>query len=124
MRGILLIIFGLVATWDVFTTFVGISEILGDKGSAQIFIAVVFALVIAGFLFGTSYIFSSSGGASSILIVLWFIALGYDLYTSYAGNLYYVMEGSASGNQHIILIGLTLLVSCAPIIVSSIVEEG
>jgi len=118
---ILLIVTGLTGLWDGFTTFYGVSQIMGTTKEATIASA-FFAFIIAGFLFGTKTIWDIAGNnlLSIILKLLWFIALSYDIYTSFYGNKTFILNGQGSEEQMIILIGMTLLVSGSPIIYSYI----
>ena len=119
MANILLLIFGAVSIWDGFTTFYGTSEILGEEGSRTA-VSAFFALIILGFMVGTSFIWDLDGALGVILKLCWFVSVGFDLYTSYNGNLKFVMNDFADGEQQAVLWGITILVSAAPIIVSLI----
>ena len=122
MKGLLIVVFGFAALWDSFTTVFGTVEILGEQG-LQVTASVIFAAIIAGFLLSTAYIFHKGGLVGQILIVFWFIALGYDLFTSYTGNLLFIMGGKVSDVQTIVLIGMTILVSSSPILISLILDD-
>lgn len=118
----LLIALGIGAIWDGFTTVAGTVEILGS-GGLQIMAAVVFALIIAGFLLGTTYVRNLEGILGKALQGGWWMALLYDLYTSYTGNRDFIMDGQVAGSQHVLLIGLTLLVTASPVLFSLIWED-
>lgn len=121
---ILLIITGLTGLWDGFTTFYGISEIMGTKNE-EIIASAFFALVIAGFLFGTKTIWetSKSHAIAPMLKLLWFIAFFYDVYTSFYGNREFILHGHVNDEQMIMLIGMTILVSGSPIIYSYLIDN-
>ena len=119
MAKILLIIFGLVSIWDGFTTFYGTSEILGEEG-ARIAMSGFFALIILGFMVGTSFIWELDGPLGLILKLCWFISVGFDLYTSYNANLEFIMNDVANGEQQVVLLGITILVCASPVIASLI----
>jgi hypothetical protein len=120
---ILVVACGLTGLWDGFTTFYGTSQVMGNDGT-QIIASAVFAVIIGGFLFGTKVIWESASNAflSLLLRSLWVIALGYDLYTSYLGNKDFILGGNVNDDQMIILVGMTILVSGAPIIFSYLVD--
>ncbi|MCK5720048.1 MAG: hypothetical protein KAH84_08910 [Thiomargarita sp.] len=113
-------VFGLASLWDGFTTVYGTTEILGG-GSPQILGAsAIFSLIILAFLLNTNMIWKMAydellGG---LLKIMWFVALGYDLYTSYIGNQYFILEGHGNNTQLFILLGITLLVTGSPIFLS------
>ena len=109
--------------WDGFTTFYGISQVMGND-KTQVIASAFFAIIIAGFLFGTKVIWeaSSSSFISFVLRFLWFVALGFDLYTSYHGNRHFILGGNVNEDQMIMIIGMTILVSGAPIIFSYLVD--
>jgi hypothetical protein len=121
---ILLIITGLTGLWDGFTTFYGISGIMGTKG-VGIIASAFFALVIAGFLFGTKTIWDNSRNnpIAPILKFLWFVAFLYDIYTSFYGNKEFILNGYVNDEQMIMLIGMTILVSGSPIIYSYLIDN-
>ncbi len=116
----LICVFGIASCWDGATTVTGTYEILGP-GGAQVVMALVFALVIAAFLLCTSQIFEQGDDfLGTLLKAFWFIALVFDLYTSYLGNKAYLAPGALEPQQFILLLGMTVLVSGAPIFVSLI----
>jgi len=130
---ILLIITGLAGLWDGFTTFYGISEIMGvsdisrfnSREITQIIASAVFAMVIAGFLFGTKIIFevSKNNTIAPLLKLLWFVAFAYDLYTSFYGNQQFIFAGRINDEQMGMLIAMTILVSGSPIIYSYLIDR-
>lgn len=110
--------------WDGFTTFYGTSIVMGDNDT-QVVASAIFAVIIGGFLFGTKGIWEASASSflSLLLRSLWLVALGYDLYTSFLGNKDFILGGNINDDQMIILVGMTILVSGAPIIFSYLVEK-
>lgn len=122
---ILVIACGLTGLWDGFTTFYGTSQVMGAN-ETQVIASAVFALIIGGFLFGTKVIWESPTNTFLALLLrsFWLIALGYDLYTSYLGNRDFILGGNVSEDQMVILIGMTILVSGAPIIFSYLVDDS
>lgn len=115
-----MIVFGISSLWDAFTTLVGTSAVLQSN---SIVFSLVAAVVILAFMIGTKYIWNQEGTLKTVLIVMWIIALGYDIFTSYTGNLAVVMEGHANGDQEVFLIGLTILTSASPILVSIMMND-
>ncbi len=122
MKG-LIVIFSIVAVWDGFTTVFGTTVIL-DGGPQQLGAALVLAAVIMAFLIGTVWIWQENGMIGILGKVLWVIALGYDLYTSFEGNrAFLVTSESIEEKKLAILVGLTLLVSSSPIIISGLLSS-
>ncbi len=121
LRNFLMFGLGLVTVWDTFTTITGTTAIIG-VGNIQIFISVIFGLIISAFLIFTIPILNNTDddliaiGAK----ILWFLAVCYDLYTSFTGNKTFIAEQAASGNIERILItaGMTIFVSSSPIGIS------
>ena len=132
MQGIL-IVTGLAGLWDGFTTFYGLSEIMGvsdvmelkSREMTKIIASACFALVITGFLFATKTIWetSKSNAIAPMLKVLWFIAFFYDVYTSFYGNQEFIFSGKINDEQMLMLIGMTTLVSGSPIIYSYLIDN-
>lgn len=121
----IMLLFGLgaITLWDTFTTISGTSEILGSTGVA-FFLAVLFSIMITTFLIKTIPIMENKkddflhSGAKFI----WFLAISYDFYTSFLGNknLIESEDFSLGVQQYIVIIGMTIFVSSAPIIISYI----
>jgi len=120
MKKVLMIVFGIASLWDAFTTLVGTSAVL--QSNSMVF-SVVAAVVILAFMIGTKYIWNQEGTLKTILVTMWVIALGYDVFTSFTGNLAVVMEGYANESQMAFLIGLTILTSASPILVSIMIDD-
>jgi hypothetical protein len=87
IRVIFIVGLGLAGLWDGFTTFYGTTVILG-KSSTQIAASAFFALSIAGFLFGTKYVWKYNEEELLVFVLrtMWIVAFGYDLFTSFVGN--------------------------------------
>ncbi len=116
---------GFVTLWDTITTIYGTANILGT-GGVQIFISILFGLIISSFLIHAIPIMKNpqedfiSIGAK----ILCFFAIGYDLYTSFVGNQDLVLnQGSGGFSQIFITVGLTLFVSAAPIGISKLLYD-
>jgi hypothetical protein len=116
---ILVFIFAIASIWDGFTTVVGTHSILGQT-QGQIPVSVMFSLVILGFMIGTSFIRDFKGAIGGAMKIAWWIALCYDLGTSYYGNRRFIIQGDLNLQQNLILIGITLLVTASPIFLSLI----
>jgi len=123
-RPTLIILLGFVTIWDTITTIYGTTVILGT-GTIQVMIAILFALLLTGYLLQTIPItknpkedFVTSGAK-----ILWFIAFLYDLFTSFTGNMDFVL-GNATGSIKIIFaIGLTVMVCSCPIGLSKLMYD-
>ncbi len=135
MRNFLLVIFGPLALYDGFTTVLGTATILGDT-NASILLSILFSLIILAFMLGTYFIWDGSvidsvveereaeGCLLFFIRILWLAAFFYDIYTSYSGNKVLVVGANeATGAQEAILLGLTLLVSASPILVSYLLNS-
>jgi hypothetical protein len=128
-----LIITGIAGLWDGFTTFYGLSEIMGvsdvlgmnSRDMTKLVASAFFALIVTGFLFGTKTIWESSkhNSIAPILKLLWFIAFFYDVYTSFYGNQEFIFRGNINDEQMMMLIGMTVLVSGSPIIYSYLIDD-
>lgn len=120
MKSLLILGLGLVTVWDTITTVYG-SYIITGEGSTQLIISIFFALFLAAYLIWSIPILKNPSeeiipvGAK----VLWFLAIIYDVFTSYKGNFDLVL-GNVGGTEKIFYaIGLTIFVSSAPIGLSS-----
>ncbi|MGB0929746.1 MAG: hypothetical protein ACPGVB_03160 [Chitinophagales bacterium] len=126
----ILILLGLllVTMWDIIATIVGTVDVIGTS-TIEIFIAVLFTIVLSGFLLSTMPImknpkddFVSSGSK-----FLWFLALCYDLFINYIGNKAIItLDGEIIDldlTQIFIITGLTLFVTSAPILVSYLIYD-
>ena len=130
---VILVITGLAGLWDGFTTFYGVSEIMGvsdvmelrSRDMTKIIASACFALVITGFLFATKTIWeiSNNNAIAPMLKLLWFIAFFYDLYTSFYGNQAFIFSGNINDEQMMMLIGITILVSASPIVYSYLLDN-
>ncbi len=123
-RPLLIILLGVVTIWDTVTTIYGTYRIFGD-GTIQLVVSIGFALLLAGFLIRTIPIIKNP---SEELIpvgtkVLWFLAICYDIFTSFTGNMDLIL-GNATGVQKVVLaIGLTVFVCSAPIGLSKLIYD-
>lgn len=110
-----------VTIWDTITTVYGTYVILGS-GIKQLIISILFGLIISTFLLNTMPIiknpkedfitFGSKG--------LWFLAICYDLFTAFKGNLDFILENVSGDEKIFISIGITIFICSAPIGVSKI----
>ncbi len=136
--GILLIACGLTGLWDGFTTFYGTHVILtgstdvasnistlASEELIKVIASAFFAVIILGFLFGTKHVWRSNGDifTSALLRMFWVTAFLYDIYTSFMGNRDIIIGSPGNTNQFVILIGMTILVSGAPIIFSLMLDD-
>jgi hypothetical protein len=117
MKQILLVMFGLVSIWDMFTTVVGTNKYLGGN---SILVPVFVAIAISGFLIGTKRLWQQEGAVGIVVKLFWIVAFGYDVFTSYLGNLNFVLDGDSS--KMAFLLGITFITSAAPILISLIFD--
>ena len=116
---------GFVAIWDTVTTIYGTVTILGS-GVVQIIVSILFGLLITSFLIRTIPIIKNP---SEDLIpvgakVLWFLAVGYDLFTAYMGNFDIILNQTVDGVQKVVIaIGITIFICSAPIGLSRLYFE-
>lgn len=107
----------LVSLWDTVTTIYGTMLIVG-RGAPQVVISVLFGILISVFLLRTIPILKNP--REDLLTLgtkaLWFLALLYDLYTAFEGNMDLILGENASGHQKVIIaVGLTIFICSAPI---------
>ena len=123
-RTLLGILLGIVAIWDTIMTGYGTYKILGD-GNLQLVVSIGFSLLLGGFLLYTIPIIKNP---SEDLIpvgakVLWFLAICYDVFTSFTGNMEIIL-GNSTGVQKVLLaIGLTIFVCSSPIGLSKVIYD-
>jgi hypothetical protein len=120
---LLLVVLAVAALWDAFMTIYGTVTILGS-GPLQIAASLLFSALVLTLLLNTRRIMRSlSGFMGSMAKFFWFIAIGYDFFTSWIGNSKLIVGGSRNAAQTVILIGLTLLVVSSPILLSELWER-
>ncbi len=122
MRLFVLSVIIVAALWDIYTVLYGTISVLGE-GPAQIFAATLFSLFVFGFLLSTRRIirFRTRGGLiSGLLLFFWLISLFYNFYTAWIGNNILLARDERSVAKILILIGLTLLGTSAPILLSTL----
>ena len=119
LHNILLLAAGIASFWDGFTTVFGTATIL-DGGVAAGIAGLLFGLLIMSLMLNSKRVIETSTDSFEGMLfrVLWFIAVFYDLYTSWLGNQEFILGQDASGSRIAVLIGLTLLVSGSPVLVS------
>ena len=121
IRNIIILGLGIITVWDTFTTITGTTSIIGN-GSMQMFISVIFGIMISAFLVFTLPILENDDEnlVTTGAKILWFLAICYDLYTSYTGNQTFITEQATAGNiqKIIITVGMTIFVSSSPIGIS------
>ncbi len=120
-------IFGLalVTLWDTFTTITGTMSIIGNN-NVQLFISILFGVIITSFLLNTMPLLKNPKDDLIILggKLLWFLAFGYDLFTSFTGNIEFITQSASNDIAQIsITVGLTIFVSSSPITISYIISE-
>jgi hypothetical protein len=131
-RNIPLTVLYVVSLWDCFTTFFGTFYVLSGKNSGlnpgffqsiaenanAALVAAMFAGLILVILLLTARVLALNGPAGPYFKLLWGTVLLYDLWTSYLGNSYLVIQGSSTLQQQAVLLGATLLVCACPICIS------
>jgi hypothetical protein len=106
--------------WDGFTTLYATLQVLGN-GFVQIAAGLLLSALILAFVLNTKRVVSWRGGFVGALAKLfWFIAFCLDAYTSWIANSALVVPGTGTARETILLIGLTLLVTASPIILSAV----
>lgn len=104
--------------WDGFTTVYGTSRILGGD-PVQVIASGLFGLLVLVFMLNSRAIISGKDDAKTAIgRVLWFTAIAYDLYTAWVGNARFLVGESVSGERTAILIGVTIMVSGSPVLLS------
>jgi len=138
----ILIFLALLTAFDTFTTFVGTLTILGNNiGSTDVMVLLdksqtyaivissIFAFGIGSMLLATVSIFEYSKYNSEIfakfLPLVWFVFFGYDVFTSWRGNLNLMYGNSIAltSDQLAILAPVTIFVSISAIIISYALKE-
>lgn len=123
MTKVLLAVLVAASLWDGFTTIYGTLEILGT-GAVAVIASLLFGALILSFLLNTQKVFSwESDFAGGLLRLFWFIAIAYDLYTAWTGNQAFIVGNTNEQRQMIVLTGLTLMISGAPVILSIMWEK-
>jgi len=125
MKLYLLIVLTLAAIWDGFATVYGTLQVLGD-GLPQIVASFLFSALIMGFVLNTARIMRWARSGEFVALIttfFWFIALGYDFYTSWLGNADFIIQNSGDSTETVILVGLTALVVASPILLSLMWER-
>ena len=120
----MLIALGFVTLWDTITTVYGTYKILGE-GSIQLILSIFFAVIIEVHLMRTFPVLKNPSEEFYPVGLkgLWFLALFYDLFTSYKGNIELILSNSLGVEKIIVAIGLTIFVSSSPIGVSKLYYE-
>ena len=131
MLYIFAVVLAIASIWDVFTTIYGTTRILGE-GAGQMTAAILFGALIGSSLVNTRSILSRRDDAARMLMSLfWVLSLGYDLYTSYLGNERFLLPlagdeqiwGRIEEPRFLILLGLTMLVSGSPVLLSLLWDD-
>ena len=124
MQYAFLAVCALAAFWDGVTTVYGTATILGDTAMiSHIFIGFLFGALILIVLLNTRHIFTRSGAGSEFFRIFWTVALVYDTITAWQGNRNFIFPGYLQGQQQILLLGLTVMVSGSPILCSYLIHE-
>jgi hypothetical protein len=120
---LLLVVLAVASLWDAFMTIYGTITILGN-GPLQIAASLLFSALVLTLLLNTKRIMMVLGGfMGSMAKFFWFIAIGYDFFTSWVGNSQLIVGDRRNAAQTLILVGLTLLVVSSPILLSELWEK-
>ena len=121
MKLIVLAILLAVVVWNGFVSLLGTMSVLGEGPFSSI-AAVLFTLLVFGFLLGTRKITqvsrSKGGFVAGLLILFWIVAVLYGFYISWIGHTTLIIPGDGNFAQFTILFGLTLLAVSSPILLS------
>ena len=139
MKAFLLLCFLIAGMWDGLTTVLGTAVIVKAQAYLQYGFCLAGAIVVTGFTFGTQFIFSKNDLPHRFFRFGWFMAVAFDVYTSFMGNARYVVLGqpiktlSDEGfmqtvaqmtmQQFLIVAALTILVSGSPIGFSYLIAD-
>lgn len=127
LRAFMVLCFGIGALWDGATTALGVAAIIHANDLFGYLMCIVGAVL--GFLVGTKLIFSKGQMPFPLLRLLWIVAFAYDIYTAFIGNVQYIilrkqLDGVVAAAHELttgqlgLAIGLTVLVSASPIMIS------
>jgi hypothetical protein len=139
LKSILITMLALVCAADAFTTVLGLYSIVRPVPGNELswIMCIGPALIILALLMITEFVWEGYGGIFVIIRVLWFVALMYDIYTSFVANLVIVALGasalatmplgqawSATTSGQIIAVSLgTVLMSVAPMLLPYITKR-
>lgn len=116
-------IFGLASLWDGCTTVYGTVRALGEVSFFSIFSAFIVAAIVLVMLFYTKTIIFAANQAKHLPFkLMWLACFAYDIYTSFLGNQDLIL-GQSTEQSLIVLIGMTILVSSSPVMVSVCLPE-
>jgi hypothetical protein len=120
-KSILIIGLLMITTWDITTTTIGTSNILGNT-DISFFLSIIFTVMLMQCLIQTIPImFNQKEDLLHIgAKILWILAILSHIFTSFIGNKKLIYSGDSSFDlaQIVIIIGMTLFVSSAPITIS------
>ncbi len=120
MKTIGKVVLGIFSLWDGFTTVVGTDEWLNPDN--QLF-NVAIALAIMAVMIFSKTIIEQDGILKFLLGLLLIVAVVFDVYTSYAGNLEYFFNGHVRGDEYIGLIAATFVTCMCPILLSVMIHN-
>lgn len=115
MKRIILFLFAVGSFWDATTTYMGTYQLLNSDSEVSIIASLIFALIILAFLVSTFDIWKIDNEIGNIFKAILIIAIFYDLYTSWNGNIHILFDGHINDQQYSILIPLTLFMTISPI---------
>ncbi|MEG3844946.1 hypothetical protein [Microcoleus sp. herbarium14] len=158
IRTFAIIVFCVPAVWDVVTTYKGIVSILGGENSGTMGVAIVLAIFIAGLSVLTTNIWNGKPevhkkksnfsivingkeyhldlGMSTILRLMWLLAIPFDFWTSLTGNIQLLTRGSfgiaaaaastptPTGSQWIVILFATAIATLSPMIVGHFLSSS
>lgn len=123
MDKLLLIVLVIASVWDGFTTVYGTLVILGNDG-VSIIVSLIFAGLLLSFLLNTKKIVGwETDFTGGILRFFLFVSIAYDLYTAWIGNQTFIVGDTTDGRKIAFLVGLTLMISGSPMVLSLLWEK-
>jgi hypothetical protein len=122
------LVLALAASWDAFTTFIGVAEFFdlamaAKINPAQFTFALIVTVVVFGFVISSHLIFSFKSDDVTILLlkIAWFLCLVIDLYTSWLGTKRYVFYDDASEpGRYAGLVLVTFLIVASSVLLSKL----
>jgi len=131
LKYVVILICGIFTTWDSITTGIGLIDLLGFKGFAtpqdfvRILIAIGLTFLVTSFMVATFKVLGNKDTSfvKYLLYILWGTAIIFDIYTSFFGNIKFIVEpgGIADEHQTIIAFVLTFFVCSSPLILSKFI---
>jgi hypothetical protein len=121
---------GSIAVWDIVTTIIGTVATIGPASAVSIMAGIIVSAFVATMLFMTFKIFDDAFARGipvlgPLLRGVWWVALGYDIYTSFFGNAALMGVGISITNVGALLViaAMTVLVVGASLVTAYLYHE-